>query len=537
MDNKVKSKGTSKKQNIDLSKILRRPIVRLGLVIILVILAVMLIRSCILKNKNKEDKTALVGYQKLINVTDNKYTFLDLDGKVKSYEGYTSMDDFYYDTTCVSKLSDDTGVTQMALINKNKSQVVKFGVYNSFSQVVGGKFYKVEKDGKYGVIDYKGKVLIDTQYDYISITTVQEATEVVFECQQGTMYSFINEKGKKFFETDVALHSISYANKFNSDYDTIVYISVNGEKKFFDLVTGEELFQGMKDVNISYNILKLDGKISFYNKNGKLKSELDTSEDYSSDARVYFKKYVVVEQKNVTSGTREYKYTVYDTDFKKVIESQNRINPVQDINGNVYFIINEAEGVKIINEKKKEVKVEGYEFNGNNISNLQYLVLNEFSQATSYDVFDFKGKKVEEDLVEYSQKGFGLVIQKNNENGQIQKSVLLSNGKKIDLSDEDTVIANEYYLTIENTKNSVISVVDKDGNIKIDKAQGVKAFYVEDYIGIQNGDTVNIYQISNGKITYSYPNANYVNRDETIKVIELSTGYYTFSGKTILEKK
>ena len=60
---------------------------------------------------------------------------------------------------------------------------------------------------------------------------------------------------------------------------------------------------------------------------------------------------------------------------------------------------------------------------------------------------------------------------------------------------------------------------------------------MEDYIGIQNGDTVNIYQISNGKITYSYPNANYVNRDETIKVIELSTGYYTFSGKTILEKK
>ena len=38
-----------------------------------------------------------MGYQKLVNVTDNTYTFIDLEGKVKKYEGYTSMDDFYYD--------------------------------------------------------------------------------------------------------------------------------------------------------------------------------------------------------------------------------------------------------------------------------------------------------------------------------------------------------------------------------------------------------------------------------------------------------
>ena len=179
------------------------------------------------------------------------------------------MDDFYYDVTCVSRLNNETGVTQMALINKNKSEVVKFGTYNNFTQVVGGKFYKVEKDGKYGVIDHNGKVIIEPEYNYISITTVQEATEVVFECQQDSKYVFVNESGKKFYETDVALHSISYANKFNTDYDTIIYISIDGQKKYFDLVTGEELFQDMENVNISYNILKTDEKISFYDKNGK----------------------------------------------------------------------------------------------------------------------------------------------------------------------------------------------------------------------------------------------------------------------------
>lgn len=534
MDNKTNSRGTAKKEGVTLSKILRRPIVRLFLLVIIIILIVVVVKAC---TSNKEDEnTSLIGYQKLVNVTNNKFTYIDLEGKVKEYEDYSSMDDFYYDVTCVSKLDGDTGVTQMALINKNKNEVVKFGTYNSFTQVVGGKFYKVEIDGKYGIIDYNGKVIIEPEYDYISITTVQEATEVVFECQKDAKYIFVNENGKKFYETDVALHSISYANKFNSEYDTIIYISIDGQKKYFDLVTGEELFEGIDNVSISYNILKSDGKISFYDKNGKLKTELDTSADYSSDARVYFKKYVVVEQKNVTTGTREYKYTVYDSDFKKVLESNNKINPVQDIDGNVYFIINESDCVKIVNENKKETKIEGYEFNGNNISNLQYIILNPTNDVASYDVFTFKGKKVEEGIVEYSQKGFGLIVQKYTDDGNAQRLLLLGKDGKITLSEEDNVLANDYYLTIENTKDEVVSVVDRDGNITLDKVSGAKVFYVEDYIGIQSGDTVNIYEVKTGKLTYSYSNSDYVNRDETVNVVELSSGYYTFGGKTIVEK-
>ena len=143
-----------------------------------------------------------------------------------------------------------------------------------------------------------------------------------------------------------------------------------------------------------YNILKTDDKITFYDKKAKVKTEIDTSGDYTVDDRVYFKKYVVLEQRNTTSGTRENKYTIYDSDFKKIIESSNRISPVQDIDGNVYFIINESDCVRIINENKKEVKIQGYEFNGNEISNLQYLVLNPSNNFSKYEVYDFKGKKV-----------------------------------------------------------------------------------------------------------------------------------------------
>ena len=140
-------------------------------------------------------------------------------------------------------------------------------------------------------------------------------------------------------------------------------------------------------------------------------------------------------------------------------------------------------------------------------------------------------------IVEYSSKGFGLTVEKNIEGSTSQKLLLLGKNSQIELAQEDEVNATNDYLTIENTKENVVSVVDKDGKVKVDKAQGTKLFCVEKYIGVQNGESINIYSIETGKMTYSYSVADYLNRDETVNVIELNKGYYTFDGKTILEKQ
>lgn len=517
-----------------LNELIKRPLFKLVLLIVLIIGVVLIVNN--VSKGDKNEKETLVGYQKLVDSTDNKYTYVDLDGKVKTYEGYQSMDDFYYDNTAVSRATEE-GAIEMAIINKNKKEVVKFGTYTSIIQVIGGKYYKVEKDGKYGVIDYKGKILIKPEYEYISITTVQEAKELVFECQKDNMYYFFNEAGKQFLETDVALHSISYANRLNDEYDTIVYITLDNQRRYFNLSTGEEIFKDMGDLNISYNILKSEGKISFYDKNLKLKTELDTTENYASDARVYFRKYIVVEQKNVTSGTREYKYTVYDSNFKKVLEKKNKINPVQDVDGNVYFIVNEDDSVKIINEKKKEVKVEGYSFKDNNISNLQYIILNPIGDSSSNEVFTFKGKKVKDGVNEYSQKGFGLCVSKYTDSGEIERKLILGNNSEVSLAQEDEIYATDTYITIENSKEGYVSLVNREGKVIIEKAKGTKAFYNDKYIGIKDGDNVQVYNVESGKQTYTYTMSSYVNIDETVNVVELKTGYYFLDGKTVLEKQ
>ncbi len=293
----------------------------------------------------------------------------------------------------------------------------------------------------------------------------------------------------------------------------------------------------MGELNISYNILKSEGKISFYDKNLKLKTELDTTGDYASDARVYFRKYIVVEQKNVTSGTREYKYTVYDSNFKKVLEKNNKINPVQDVDGNVYFIVNEDDSVKIINEKKKEVKVEGYSFKDNNISNLQYIILNPIEDSSTSEVFTFKGKKVKDGVSEYSQKGFGLCVSKYVENGNMERKLILGNNSEIELVQEDEIYATDSYITIENSKDGYVSLVNRDGKVIIDKVKGSKAFYNDKYIGIKDGDNVQVYDVETGKQTYTYSMADYLNIDETVNVIELKNGYYFLDGRTVLQKQ
>ena len=45
-----------------------------------------------------------------------------------------------------------------------------------------------------------------------------------------------------------------------------------------------------------------------------------------------------------------------------------------------------------------------------------------------------------------------------------------------------------------------------------------------------------IYNINNGKLTFTYKLTDYINRDETVNVIETTTGYYTFDGKLVVEK-
>ena len=516
-----------------IQNILRRPLVRLVVLVLVVVLGIMFV-SKLFKGGSKKAEERLVGYQRLVNVSEEgKYTYVNLEGKTKEYDGYKSMSDFYFDVTNVSRENPkDAAVTEYALINKNGGQVVKYGKYDNIIQVIGGKYYKVLKDNKFGIIDYNGKVILEPKYEYISVITVQDGNEFVFECQNGESYDFINENGKTMMSTASAQHTISYINRLNENFDTIVKVTSDSEVRYFNLRTAEELFAGENISNLAYNILKQQDKITIFNKDYKKKVELDISTDYSSDARAYFNKYVLVEQKNVSTGTKTYKYTVYDENLKVLLESDNRINILKSTEGDIYFLTNEQDGVKIVNENKKSKKIKGYEFNSNSISDLQAIVLNPIGDTSTSSLFNFKGKVLEEKVQEYFYKGSSLKVTSN----EGKSFLLFGNNTKYELVDQDSVNSTDTYLTVENMQDGTTSLLTLDGKKVIDRAVGTKIFYNKDYIGLQEDKTVRIYDVHTGKEKFSYQIGDFIDRDETVNYVELTTGYYLFSGKQIIKK-
>lgn len=520
------------KENIKIENIMRRPLVRLVVIILVIILAIGGLVS-LLKGIKKGEET-LVGYQRLINISDDgKYTYLDLNGKTKKYNGYKSMSDFYYDVTNVSRENPkDATITEYALISKSGSQVVKFGNYENIIQVIGGKYYKVLKDNKFGIVDYNGKVILEPKYEYISVITVQDGSEFIFECQNADTYDYINENGKVLTTTDNSKHTISYINRLNDTFDTIVKISINSENKYFNLRTAEELFVGETISNISYNVLKQEGKITIFNKDYKKKVTLDTSSDYSADAKAYFNKYVLVEQKNVSTGTKELKYTVYDENLKVITESTNKISIVKAVSGDIYFLSNEADGLKITNERKKTKIVKGYEFTSNSINDLQALVLNPVGDTSKHSLYNFNGKCLEENVQDYYYKGSSLKVTSS----EGKTFLLFTNNSRYELVEQDNVNTTEKYITIENMQDGTTSVITFEGKEIVKKANGNKIFYNNDYIGLQENKTVRIYNVNTGKQKFSYEIGDYIDRDETVNFVELTTGYYLFSGKEIIKK-
>ena len=509
--------------------ILKRPLFKLVvLVVVLVILILVLVNAF---GGKEEDNESLIGYQRLVNVSeDGKYTYIDLKGKTKKYSGYKTMSDFYYDVTNVSRENpDDTSKVEYALIGKNNSQVVKFGTYDNIIQVIGGKYYKIVKDNKFGIMSYDGKVLFEPKYDYISVITVQDGSEIIFECQAGDNYELINESGKVFLTT-ASKHDISYINRLNDSYDTIVKIGVDSENRYYDLKTGEELFENEKITSFIYNIVKQENKITIFGNDYKNNVTIDTSDDYSADAKTYFNKYVLVDQKNGESGR---KYTVYDENLKVVLESDKKVNIIKAASGEIYFLTNEEEGLKIVNEEKKSKTVKGYEFNSNSISDLQAIVVNPIGDTSKVCLCNFKGKMLEENVSEYFFKGSSLKVTKNDGSSFL----LFTNKSKYDLIEEDSISSVNDYLLVENMKNATTSIISNDGKVVLDRATGTKLFYNDDYIALQSDKTVNIYDVTTGKQTFSYNVNDYVDRYETANYVELTTGYYLFSGKLISEKK
>ncbi|HEB7537256.1 TPA: WG repeat-containing protein, partial [Campylobacter coli] len=84
-------------------------------------------------------------------------------------------------------------------------------------------FYKISKEGKVGIIDKKGEIVLEPKFDDI------DTNDYPFKFKQDTRYGFLDEKAEVLFEINFA-----HKDDFNNDILTLAnkYWLVRKERKY-----------------------------------------------------------------------------------------------------------------------------------------------------------------------------------------------------------------------------------------------------------------------------------------------------------------
>ena len=179
--------------------------------------------------------------------SDN-FVYMGNDGKTYIFSGYTSMQNFDYETVNARK----DGLE--GIISNNNKVLVQFGkYYDILDQRVCGSYVVQNEEGKYGLLSYEGKVLLDTIYD--NITTFGEDVPV-FKVKNGDNYFILTVYGDTIYDTKNASIVVEFGEKLNKNSDSGLVKVVDDETEMiFDVVNGKLVYTG-KNLSIAYNVIK-----------------------------------------------------------------------------------------------------------------------------------------------------------------------------------------------------------------------------------------------------------------------------------------
>ncbi len=432
------------------------------------------------------------------------------------------------------------------------------------------KYYKLEKDGLYGVIDRDGNVVIEPKYTSIDIPNPTKA--VFIKSDDGKNYSAIDDKG----------------NQLYADYDSVEAISINS---ITSNIPYEKTVLKYKQGGL-YGLIDFDGKKiteNIYNsitnidyKEGNLKVEQNGSygvinikgttilepvydaimaDGYYNEATKYEKAGFIL--RIVTD--EGYRFGYADRTGKIILDTlYNEVSRLTEVKGDDVYLVTSTNGRYGLYKNNKEILANEYtdisfdpnnnllivqkdqaqgvvNLEGNNIVPIDYdniIIGGKYIDAQKGEetvVFDSNGNNLNTDILSYNQvSDLAIVIDKNNNYNIVDSS----GNKKL----------KENYTYIEYFNNNYF-IVTKDGKTGVINGNGNVVINLE-YDAIQAIDGTNVLQAiktnenrtdiidSNMNIHEGIVNANVVKKDNYIKVYsETEVKYFDLSGNEITYKE
>lgn len=418
-------------------------------VIVAILVIIMVIVSIVNVIKNGEDKKKVKSYSYYTVYENGKFGVINNEGETVINPEYTEIvlipNKDIPIFICTYDLNDQDGTYKTKVINQKNEEIFKeyskveaIDNFDSKQNIwYEDDVLRVEKDGKYGLINFEGKEVLPCDYD--EITALKGVTNNLLVKKDGKV-GLVNEKGQTIVNTeykDIKTLKEGYKNEYIIVNDNNQYgiISTTGtviiEPKYEDVkyLNNSEMF-AIKDAGV-WKLINKDNQIL-------IDGGYDNIIEAKGENVVVEKggKYGVVTTKNEEKIPVEYEQIKYTF--------------------SIYYIAKTGGKYGIINLNNEQVKDFNY-------INMDYVEKGDFIQA---DVSDTETVIFDNNL---SEKINGIVSEINQEKGYIKvytnNEYKYYNFKFEEKKSSDILTSNNLFLS---KKDGKYGYVNKEGKVIVD---------------------------------------------------------------------
>lgn len=418
-------------------------------VIVAILVIIMVIVSIVNVIKNGEDKKKVKSYSYYTVYENGKFGVINNEGETVINPEYTEIvlipNKDVPMFICTYDLNDQDGTYKTKVINQKNEEIFKeyskveaIDNFDSKQNIwYEDDVLRVEKDGKYGLINFEGKEVLPCDYD--EITALKGVTNNLLVKKDGKV-GLVNEKGQTIVNTeykDIKTLKEGYKNEYIIVNDNNQYgiISTTGtviiEPKYEDVkyLNNSEMF-AIKDAGV-WKLINKDNQIL-------IDGGYDNIIEAKGENVVVEKggKYGVVTTKNEEKIPVEYEQIKYTF--------------------SIYYIAKTGGKYGIINLNNEQVKDFNY-------INMDYVEKGDFIQA---DVSDTETVIFDNNL---SEKISGIVSEINQERGYIKvytnNEYKYYNFKFEEKKSSDILTSNNLFLS---KKDGKYGYVNKEGKVIVD---------------------------------------------------------------------
>ncbi len=469
------------------------------LAIVVVIMSIFIIKGIF----SKEEKTGgITSKTYFAAFKNNKWGVIDENGDVIIEPSYEEMMIIPNNKTdiflCTYDVNYDTGEYSTKALNSKNQEI--FTEYNKVEAISNhdendtlwyeDNVLRVQKDGKWGVINYDGKVLLNTEYDSIeSVQGIKNALLIEKEGKYGVadnegkiildpIYTGVTNLGKDnrsgyIVKNDEGLYGIVDASKnviLENKYEEIekVYgndlyvVSQNGKQKVVNKDGQDVLTEGFDQIT---NILKTKDSGVIYTSNGKygimtLTGEIKIEAQYDN---------LVEAKANVFIATKDNKRGIIDIDNQEKVPFDYNTITYNEI-GDIYVAEDENYNSQVMNNQF-EVKQTGILIEINTDSG--YFVLRQNDEYKYYN-FKFEEKNKKDILTNHTL----YLDKKDNQYGYVDKD----GNVVIEYMYDDATEQNEYGFAAVK-KDGKWGAINNKGEVIQEPTYNLDDYLIIDFIG------------------------------------------------------